>query len=56
MHARRLEEGGYVECTKSFEGRVPRTDFALTLAGRRALKDYLSHMDAIIRHARQKTR
>ena len=56
VHARRLEEGGYVECTKSFKGRVPHTEFAITPAGRHALEDYLSHMDAIIRHARQKTR
>jgi DNA-binding transcriptional ArsR family regulator len=56
VHARRLEEGAYVTCTKSFDGRVPRTEFAITAAGRRALQAYLDHMDAIIRHARQKAR
>ena len=54
VHARRLEEAGYLKCTKSFKGRVPRTEFAITPAGRRALEKYLGHMDAIIRHARQK--
>ena len=52
VHARRLEEGGYLKCTKSFQGRVPHTEFAITPAGRRALEDYLSHMDAIIKHTR----
>jgi DNA-binding transcriptional ArsR family regulator len=56
VHARRLEEGAYVTCTKSFDGRVPRTEFAITAAGRRALQQYLDHMEAIIRHARQKAR
>ena len=52
VHARRLEEGGYLTCTKSFEGRVPRTEFRVTDAGRRALEKYLDHMEAIIHHAR----
>jgi DNA-binding transcriptional ArsR family regulator len=56
VHTRRLEEGAYVTCTKSFDGRVPRTEFAITAAGRRALQKYLDHMEAIIRHARQKAR
>lgn len=56
VHARRLEEGGYLTCTKSFDGRVPKTEFAITQAGRRALEKYLNHMDAIIRHARKKIR
>lgn len=56
VHARRLEEGGYLKCTKSFKRRVPHTEFAITPAGRRALEGYLEHMDAIIRHARQNSR
>lgn len=52
VHARRLEEVGYVECTKRFEGRVPRTEYRLTEAGRAALKRYLSHMEALIRATR----
>jgi DNA-binding transcriptional ArsR family regulator len=53
VHARRLEEAGYVACEKSFEGRTPRTAFKLTASGRRALEKYLDHMDAIIRAARR---
>jgi DNA-binding HxlR family transcriptional regulator len=52
VHARRLEDAGYVACQKSFEGRVPRTEFRLTPAGRRALERYLDHMEALIRAAR----
>jgi DNA-binding HxlR family transcriptional regulator len=52
VHARKLEEAGYVSCEKAFSGRVPRTGYALTAAGRRALGTYLDHMDAIIRAAR----
>ena len=54
VHARKLEEGGYVLCTKGFEGRLPKTEFSLTDAGRRAFKKYLDHMEAIIQHARGK--
>jgi DNA-binding transcriptional ArsR family regulator len=54
VHARKLEDAGYVACSKSFEGRMPRTEFSLTDAGRRALKKYLDHMEAIIRGARGK--
>jgi len=54
VHARRLEEAGYVDCTKSFEGRVPRTEYRLTKAGREALERYLSHMEALIRSTRQR--
>ena len=54
VHARRLEEAGYVLCTKSFEGRVPRTTYRLTAEGRRALERYLSHLEAVIAHARGK--
>lgn len=52
-HARRLEEAGYIRCTKSFEGRVPRTDYALTDRGRRELEAYLGHMEAIIKATRE---
>jgi DNA-binding MarR family transcriptional regulator len=52
VHARKLEEAHYVTCTKSFEGRVPRTSYALTPAGRRALERYLEHMEALIRATR----
>ena len=52
VHARKLEEAGYVSCEKSFSGRTPRTAYTLTSAGRRALEKYLDHMDAIIRAAR----
>jgi DNA-binding PadR family transcriptional regulator len=56
VHARKLEEAGYVICSKAFEGRMPKTEFKLTEAGHRALRQYLDHMEAIIRHARSKTR
>jgi DNA-binding MarR family transcriptional regulator len=52
VHARKLEDAQYVSCTKSFDGRVPRTEFRLTAAGRRALEKYLAHMEAIIKAAR----
>jgi DNA-binding HxlR family transcriptional regulator len=52
VHARKLEEARYVTCTKSFEGRVPRTEYRLTPAGRQALNRYLGHMEALIRAAR----
>jgi DNA-binding HxlR family transcriptional regulator len=48
VHARRLEEAGYVLCVKGYEGRVPRTEYRLSAAGRRALERYLSHMEALI--------
>lgn len=53
VHARKLEEAGYVECLKSFEGRTPRTEFRITVAGRRALEGYLNQMEALIRRARR---
>ena len=53
VHARKLEDAGYVACEKTFEGRTPRTTFTLTASGRRALEKYLDHMDAIIRAARK---
>jgi DNA-binding transcriptional ArsR family regulator len=52
VHARKLEEAGYIECDKSFVGRVPRTEYRLSRAGRRALREYLDHMEALIRHVR----
>lgn len=53
VHARKLEEAGYVACRKSFEGRTPRTDYTLTTSGRKALERYLEHMEAIIRTTRE---
>ena len=52
VHARKLEDAGYVTCTKGFEGRLPKTQFSVTEAGHRALRQYLDHMEAIIKHAR----
>src|ERR1700759_28538 len=49
VHARKLEEAHYVSCEKTFAGRVPRTEYRLTAAGRRALEKYLAHMEAIIK-------
>jgi len=53
VHARKLEEADYILCDKGFEGRVPRTEFRLTAAGRRALEKYLAHMEAIIKATRR---
>jgi DNA-binding HxlR family transcriptional regulator len=52
VHARKLEDAQYIACDKTFEGRVPRTEYRLTAAGRRALEKYLAHMEAIIRAVR----
>ena len=49
VHARKLEEAGYIACAKSFEGRMPRTEYSLTTEGRQALEKYLNHMEALIR-------
>jgi DNA-binding MarR family transcriptional regulator len=54
VHARKLEDAKYITCTKSFEGRVPRTEYKLTPAGRRALERYLDHMEALIRATRER--
>jgi DNA-binding HxlR family transcriptional regulator len=54
VHARKLEEAGYVACAKSFEGRMPRTDYRLTAGGRRALDRYLDHMEALIQVMRER--
>lgn len=53
VHARKLEEAGYISCTKSFSGRLPKTEYRLTAAGRRALERYLDHMEALIRLTRE---
>jgi len=53
VHARKLEDAGYIACTKSFAGRLPRTEYRLTAAGRRALEKYLDHMEALIRATRE---
>jgi DNA-binding HxlR family transcriptional regulator len=49
VHARKLEEAGYISCSKQFQGRIPRTEYALTPGGRQALGRYLDHMEALIR-------
>jgi DNA-binding MarR family transcriptional regulator len=54
VHARKLEEAEYIACTKSFEGRMPKTQYRLTSAGRRALERYLDHMEALIRATRDR--
>jgi DNA-binding transcriptional ArsR family regulator len=53
VHARKLEDAGYIGCTKSFAGRVPKTEYRLASAGRRALEKYLDHMEALIRATRE---
>jgi len=54
VHARRLEDAGYIRCAKSFEGRLPKTEYRLTAAGRAALERYLEHMEALIEATRNK--
>jgi len=53
VHARKLEDAGYVRCSKTFEGRTPRSDYELTGSGRQALQRYVSHMEALIRATRK---
>jgi DNA-binding MarR family transcriptional regulator len=53
VHARKLEDAGYISCTKSFAGRVPKTEYRLMPAGRRAFEKYLDHMEALIRATRE---
>ncbi len=53
VHARKLEDVGYIACTKSFSGRLPKTEYRLTATGRRALERYLDHMEALIRATRE---
>ena len=54
VHARRLEEAQYITCSKSFEGRLPRTEYRITASGRRALERYLDHMEALIKAMRDR--
>jgi len=54
VHARKLEEADYILCTKSFDGRLPKTEYRLAPAGRRALEKYLDHMEALIRATRER--
>jgi DNA-binding HxlR family transcriptional regulator len=54
VHARKLEEASYISCTKSFDGRLPKTEFRLTASGRKALERYLNHMEALIRATRER--
>jgi DNA-binding MarR family transcriptional regulator len=54
VHARKLEEAGYIVCSKSFEERLPKTEYRLTASGRRALERYLNHMEALIRATRER--
>jgi DNA-binding MarR family transcriptional regulator len=53
VHARKLEDAGYINCSKSFEGRTPKTEYSLTTDGRRALERYLDHMEALIGRMRK---
>lgn len=54
VHARKLEDANYIACSKSFEGRMPKTEYTLTASGRRALERYLDHMEALIRATRER--
>jgi len=54
VHARKLEEADYITCSKSFDGRLPKTEYRLAPAGRRALERYLNHMEALIRATRER--
>lgn len=53
VHARKLEDAGYITCTKFFEGRMPKTEYQLTSKGRKALEKYLNHMEALIQRVRE---
>lgn len=53
VHTRKLEDAGYLSVKKSFEGRMPRTEYALTAAGRRAFEKYLGHMEALVKSAKR---
>jgi DNA-binding HxlR family transcriptional regulator len=54
VHARKLEEADYIVCTKSFDGRLPKTEYRLTGLGRKTLEKYLDHMEALIRATRER--
>ena len=56
VHARKLEEAEYISCEKTFEGRMPKTEYRMTAAGRRALERYLDEMEALIRTTRKTQR
>jgi len=53
VHARKLEEVGYLSCKKSFEGRMPKTEYRLTAEGKRAFEKYVDHLEALVRHSRK---
>ena len=55
VHARKLEDAGYISCTKTFEERTPRTEYAITDKGRKALEKYLDQMEALIKAARRRS-
>ncbi len=54
VHSRKLEEAGYISCSKSFEGRMPKTEYRLTAPGRAALEKYLNHLEALLQAVRPK--
>ena len=54
VHARKLEDAGYISCTKSFQARMPKTEYRLTTVGRAALEKYLNHLEALLQAVRQK--
>lgn len=54
VHARKLEEADYIVCTKSFDGRLPKTEYRLSSLGRKTLEKYLNHMEALIRATRER--
>ena len=54
VHSRKLEDAGYISCTKSFEGRMPKTEYRLTARGRAALEKYLNHLEALLQAVRPK--
>jgi DNA-binding HxlR family transcriptional regulator len=56
VHARKLEEAEYITCEKSFAGRVPKTEYRMTAAGKRALERYLDEMEELIRATRKATK
>jgi len=53
VHARKLEEVGYLSCKKSFEGRMPKTEYRLTAEGKRAFEKYVDHLEALVRHSQK---
>ncbi|MCC7055667.1 MAG: transcriptional regulator [Gemmatimonadaceae bacterium] len=55
VHARKLEDARYIQCTKGYDGRIPRTEYRLTATGREALERYLSHMEALIRRVGERS-